>query len=228
MKNINFRYLSPVICLLTSACMPSLDMHGIDPRAYYAEHPIENKLETQHLVYFTEFDRNAEILSANQLTALKKELDPVAPKSIKTINLQVLSSDAHKTARIKFLRKTLHSLGYNTPINIDSAENITTNEVVLDIVYTGITPPDCPDWKKSSVTTYSNTEAANFGCATTVDFGLMIDDPNDLVIGKGNPNSNTESSTKALSDYRSGKAATPSAAPASASTGSSGASATGQ
>lgn len=43
--------------------------------------------------------------------------------------------------------------------------------------------PNCPDWKMSPVTTYSNTKQGNIGCATVTNLGLMLEDPRDLERG---------------------------------------------
>ena len=65
--------------------------------------------------------------------------------------------------------------------------------------------PDCPDWRMSPVTTYSNTHQANFGCATTVNLGLMVADPHDLVRGTGAAGMDTQRNSQVISDYRAGK-----------------------
>lgn len=105
--------------LLLSACS-QMDMHGTDPKEYYAKHPIENK---------------------------------VGPKG------ELIS-------------------------------------------------PNCPDWKTSPVTTYSNTKQGNIGCATVTNLGLMLEDPRDLERGAsgGHITPDTARSSLAIQNYRSGTA----------------------
>lgn len=43
--------------------------------------------------------------------------------------------------------------------------------------------PDCPDWRTSPITTFSNTQQGNFGCATVTNLGLMLENPRDLEQG---------------------------------------------
>ena len=103
--------------LLLSACS-SMDMQGIDPKDYYAENPIENKVGP-----------NGELIS----------------------------------------------------------------------------PPNCPDWRTSPVTTFSNTKQANLGCASVTNLGLMLEEPRDLERGASGgriaPDANR--SVDAVRNYRS-------------------------
>lgn len=47
-----------------------------------------------------------------------------------------------------------------------------------------VTPPNCPDWTKSTSYDPLNQTSSNFGCATTTNLGLMVADPGDLVRGR--------------------------------------------
>ncbi len=64
--------------------------------------------------------------------------------------------------------------------------------------------PDCPDWKTSPVTTYSNTKQGNIGCATVNNLGHMIADPRDLERGSsgGNVTPDPDRSADAIVNYR--------------------------
>ena len=60
------------------------------------------------------------------------------------------------------------------------------DHVRIDVRYAVVVPPNCPDWRTSPVTTYSNTMlAGNFKCASVVNLGMMVADPHDLVKGTG-------------------------------------------
>lgn len=51
-----------------------------------------------------------------------------------------------------------------------------------------ISPEGCPDWTASPLTTFSNAKQGNFGCATTTNLGLMLENPRDLERGASNGN----------------------------------------
>ena len=69
-----------------------------------------------------------------------------------------------------------------------------------------ISPSDCPNWKKSPVTNYSNTKQANLGCATVTNLGLMLENPRDLERGAsgGKITPDATRSSEAIKNYRSG------------------------
>lgn len=47
-----------------------------------------------------------------------------------------------------------------------------------------VIPPACPDWSKRADGDPANRRSSNFGCANTVNLGLMVADPGDLVRGR--------------------------------------------
>lgn len=81
--------------------------------------------------------------------------------------------------------------------------------------------PDCPDWKMSPVTTFSNTKQGNFGCAVTTNFGLMLEDPRDLERGAsgGYVQPDPDRSADAIAIYRLGVSNPPPAANAMSASG---------
>lgn len=71
-----------------------------------------------------------------------------------------------------------------------------------------ISPPDCPNWKASPYNTQDNAKQGNFGCATTTNLGLMLEDPRDLVRGSsgGHISPDPTRSADVIKNYRSGLA----------------------
>lgn len=208
MKKIYLAWL-PAFAGMTiiTACSPTLDMQGHDPREYYAAHPIENKLDSKNFVQLVKFEEKSDIISAEKLDLLKANLQQINPQAASSIQLRISTVMQHKKQRITYVKKTLREIGYNVTMQFITTEDLKPNEVLIDISYIAVISPDCPDWRKSPVTTYSNTSAANFGCASTVNLGLMVNNPHDLVYGTGTNINNTQRSGKALSDYNSGAAA---------------------
>jgi pilus assembly protein CpaD len=68
-----------------------------------------------------------------------------------------------------------------------------------------VTPPACGDWMRPSQPDYDNRTAANFGCATTANLGLMVAAPGDLVQGRAAPRADGDASVLAIQRYRTGK-----------------------
>ncbi len=214
MKNIvKFAFLT--FPLLTS-CMPSLDMQGNDPREYYAAHPIENKVEGRHFVARVQFDGKSNSLSGEKLEKLKSDLRVVNSQAAESISLQISPVMQDKKARVEYMKRVLRSLGYSVQMPFHTDGAVLHNEMVIDIAYSVAVAPDCPDWRQSPVVNYSNSLPANYGCAAAVNLGAMVDNPKDLVMGQGTEQSNTERSSKVLTDYKSGVAVEAAVAPTSA------------
>lgn len=73
-----------------------------------------------------------------------------------------------------------------------------------------ISPEGCPDWTASPYFTFNNARQGNFGCATTTNLGLMLEDPRDLERGAsgGHITPDAYRSTDVIKNYRSGLAVT--------------------
>lgn len=210
-------YMRTVLMLglsLLSACSASSDLQGRDPAEYYAQHPIENTLETRSANIATQFSPRETRLSPSEISSLRHALQDISPAAMEKITIELAAPKSLDNARQEHLRKLLRSFGYHAPVAIVKLDTIGADEVIISASYVAVVPPDCPDWKMSPTTTYSNSTHTNWGCASTVNLGQMVADPHDLVKGHGNRLSSTERAAKAINSYNSGAAA---AAPAAAS-----------
>lgn len=67
-------------------------------------------------------------------------------------------------------------------------------------------PPACPDWRKAAHDgDPSNTPTSNLGCANMRNLGLMIADPNDLIVGRAPGDGAAEPLAAGVQRYRTGK-----------------------
>ena len=77
-----------------------------------------------------------------------------------------------------------------------------------------VTPPNCPDWTKSTSYDPLNQVSSNFGCATATNLGLMVADPGDLVRGRDMGPADGAYSARMIKTYREGdKSSTSSSSP---------------
>ncbi len=188
-----------------SACSPNNDLQGRNPYEYYSNNPIENKVETRHSLIPANFDRKSgELLDKENFVS---GIADIRPRAVDEIVLQVPASMPNKKQHIDYIAKLLRANGHKKPIKVISKETPELYEAIVDITHAAVVSPDCPDWKLSPVTTYSNMPPANYGCAAAVNLGLMIDDPHDLVRGRDSTSGDARRSGKVLTDYHSGAAA---------------------
>lgn len=210
--------LSIAILPLLSACS-EYDLQGINPQEYYTSHPIANKVEVRHQLVSLEFVGSSNNLVDNYSDIFFEQIGKIKPNSVAAITLEVTDKVSHNHQQMQYIKNLLRKSGYTVPIKVSvGTAELPKNGALIDFTYAAVIQPDCPDWKRSPVTTYSNTLPANFGCASTVNLGLMIDNPRDLILGQDSRISGTERSSKVLSDYRAGMDIAAGAATSSAST----------
>ncbi len=217
MPKLNLLLVAASLSLL-AACSEKFDLQGRDPQEYYAAHPIENKVVTQHFQVGLQFSGASQTLNKDEIAMLNNGLVKINQHAVDSIAVGYSPTLQNKKQRAEYVAGLLRKAGFTNKIDLFSQRDIPHNQVVVDIAYAAVIPPDCPDWKKSPVTTYSNMPAANWGCASTVNLGLMVDNPRDLERGRDARQHSAERAAKALSDYKTGNAATSAAAPASSST----------
>lgn len=62
--------------------------------------------------------------------------------------------------------------------------------------------PECPDWSDRPGWNFHNQPSSNYGCANTVNFGMMIANPKDLVRGRGPAAAWAEPLADSITRYR--------------------------
>ncbi len=92
------------------------------------------------------------------------------------------------------------------PLRIEFGIDAPVGEAVKVIVRRYVvTLPGCPDWTGRPGVTFNNTTSSNFGCATAVNFGLMVADPGDIVAGRHPGLMDGEFVARSIERYRKGE-----------------------
>ena len=81
------------------------------------------------------------------------------------------------------------------------------NEATFSVTGYVATPPNCPDFTKSSSEDHDNYPPSNWGCATQTDLSLMVANPRDLVIGREPSLEPADAAVLPIQRYRQGKTA---------------------
>lgn len=84
---------------------------------------------------------------------------------------------------------------------------VTTGQIVpgtIRVVVTRSTAsvPSCPDWSTTHENNYNAGNHSNYGCSTNSNLAAMIADPEDLVRGRENKKTDTNSGKNAVNTYR--------------------------
>jgi pilus biogenesis lipoprotein CpaD len=206
MAHARIKFCLVTTAVMLSGCSANLDMHGNDPVEYYAEHPIENKVETRYTTYTAHFVTRSERLSDEDIDGMQAALRDVSPEAVETVKIQMAPGGSSKLGREEYLIKLLRSMGYTRKqIRFVPSDALDYNDAKLDVTYAAVVPPHCPDWRTSPVTSYSNTTQGNFGCSQAVNIGQMVADPHDLRRGAGDVPYDAARSGKVIDDYKNSK-----------------------
>ncbi len=82
---------------------------------------------------------------------------------------------------------------------------IAENEINLTIKRYLVTLPGCPDYTSRAGRTFDNRPHSNWGCATATNLGLMVDEPRDLTVGRGDTPGDAEALVLSTQRYRAGE-----------------------
>lgn len=95
----------------------------------------------------------------------------------------------------------LAACGNYDPVEKTATVNTATGQLVL--------PHPCPDWSRSSVHNYGNSNHSNYGCAVNNNLAVQLEDPWDLIEARpdatnGGP-SDIEMQMRTIQQYRAGE-----------------------
>lgn len=193
--------------LLVSGCIPEFDLQGYDPNAFYAQHPVVNKVETRYATQVLHFGSNQDRLDNEQRQTLKQQFTRISPLAVNEVEVQLHPSQMANAQRQAHLVNMLSQMGVEKKqVHFVPMEEVERYDANVQVAYSAVVSPRCPDWRPSPVTSYSNMPfTPNLGCASVTNLGLMVADPHDLEEGSGDNTPDTYSTTRAVQDYREGK-----------------------
>lgn len=81
--------------------------------------------------------------------------------------------------------------------------DVPPGDVRVVVSRTRASVPNCPDWSRSSLATFSGSSISNYGCATNSNLAAMVADPRDLISGRqGRTTIDAALGNKAIATYR--------------------------
>lgn len=168
-----------LIPLFVTACA-RYDYHGMDPKTYnevlYPKENTVHDMQVFHSFYFTD---HKDVFDRTTLAEFDAFLGRAHPSAIYKMQIVLPVMDG---PRETYITRLLRARGIKFSSMETLVDNsLAPNEAVIEMGYSYVEPPLCPDWRKDSVTNYSNTKSSNAYCATAVNLGAQIANPRDLV-----------------------------------------------
>ncbi len=121
------------------------------------------------------------------------------------VYLEAASDNRLAAQRIGTLSRELDQRGIGAKVLPASERDVGADSVLVKVERYVVTLPNCPDWTKPPFSDHTNEPDSNFGCATTTNFGLMVADPRDLVVGRTLGPAEGDPAIAAIERYRAGK-----------------------
>jgi pilus biogenesis lipoprotein CpaD len=163
------------------------------------ESPKANRVSLITFTHTVSYDRSGERASPQEAGRFLAFLDRVGLDYGDEVALA--SGDELGQRRAGVLAAELRRRGLTPVLRNESAEG---SRVVVTVNRHVVTPPSCPDWTRAPGD-FTNLAAANFGCATATNLGMMVAAPGDLVQGRAAPRADGDAAVLAIQRYRSGK-----------------------
>ncbi len=154
------------------------DYQWTDPQTYqHTLYPKTLGVVTDTRTETFAFDARGE-MDVENLQALRSFLGTLPPGGAESIRLTFSTEDEE---RQRYVIRLLRSMGYQKRVMHVVVDSLAAADAVKIALRTATAAlPDCPDWRKSSNTNYSNTIHSNMRCATTTNLGRMLANPRDV------------------------------------------------
>jgi pilus assembly protein CpaD len=169
------------------------------------ESPKQLQVEHLRMKYVAAFAPGSAELSRAEATRLDAFLDQSGIRRNDHLYIEAATDDRMAGMRIGQLAKALDRRGLGAQTIPTDADAPAPNQLTMLIDRYVVSLPDCPNWKLPPNDDHDNAVASNFGCATTTNLGLMIDDPHDLIAGRTPGPAEGDPALNAVSRYRNDK-----------------------
>jgi pilus assembly protein CpaD len=170
-----------------------------------AEAPRQTRVDFQRLTHTAGFGPSATQLAPTEQESLTAFLQSAQVTTDDPVYLEGASSDRLSSPRISALARDLTRQGYSVATLPAAPDAVPKNALLVVVERYVVTPPDCPNWTKSSSDDHENAQSSNFGCADATNLGLMVADPRDLVIGRQLGPAGAAQAGLAIQRYRAGQ-----------------------
>ena len=172
-----------------------------------AEAPKQLRVDFQRLTHTAGFAPSSTQLAQSEQESLSAFLQAAQVTTDDPIYLEAVAGDRLGTSRISALARDLTRQGYSVATLPATPDSVPANTLLVVVERYVVTPPDCPNWTKSSSDDHDNSQTSNFGCSTVTNLGLMVANPRDLVIARQLGPASAAHAGLAIQRYRSGQTA---------------------
>jgi pilus assembly protein CpaD len=192
------------LCLATSVTLTGCDTMPEQNPWTQGESPQHLHVEHLRMKFVADFAPGSAELAGGSADRLEAFLAQSAVHGTDHVFIEAPADSRLAAMRIGRLVKLLDRRGLGAQ-TLPPASNASSDQLVLLLDRYVVTLPECPNWTLPPKDDHGNGPATNFGCANATNFGLMVDDPRDLVMGRVPGPAESEPGINAIARYRSDK-----------------------
>ncbi len=170
-----------------------------------AEAPRQMRVDFQRMTHTAAFASNSTQLGPKEQDGLSAFLQVAQVTTDDPVYLEAVTGDRLGASRISALARDLTRRGYSVATLPAAPDAVPPNTLLVVVERYIVTPPDCPNWTKSSSGDHDNAPTSNFGCSNVTNLGLMVADPRDLVIARQLGPGSAAQAGLAIQRYMAGK-----------------------
>ncbi|HUK10550.1 MAG TPA: CpaD family pilus assembly lipoprotein [Stellaceae bacterium] len=153
------------------------------------------------------YARGASALSPAEQARLNDFLSAAQVQPRDSVYLEPAAGDRLATGRINTLARELEHRGLEVSALPAARDAVPANSLLVVVDRYVATPPNCPNFTKSSSEDHENAPPSNWGCSNQANLGLMVANPRDLVIGRDPSPEPADAAVLPIQRYRAGKTA---------------------
>jgi len=128
-------------------------------------------------------------LNPAEQDALASFVSTIPPSAVSSVALAADDMSPRAVARARSVRDYLVRQGFDKhSFRLYPSSDMDARTVVVSVQYAKALPPQgCPDWSKTSIANYDNSDASGFGCAYYNNLIVQLANPADYNGGHGTP-----------------------------------------
>ncbi|WP_331255684.1 CpaD family pilus assembly lipoprotein [Candidatus Bealeia paramacronuclearis] len=176
--------MASIVALVFGGCTPKV------AQKTQAEMPKKNQVQRMAYDYFVSIPAHKPKLSVNEKRSLQAFLTKNASNP-HAVTVYIEEVGGHSEERIKAVTSILRDHGIRRDsITVDEFDEPGSHKkqkgsgLHLIVESFVVIPPNCLNWSEELGEAKGAATTSNFGCAQAINFGMMVSDPRDLIVGR--------------------------------------------
>ena len=138
------------------------------------------QMEQAHDEFYIEFPKGYDAPYLDDKVKVARQLENIDMERVEKVT--VYASSDKKAYQTKKLLQAVPGLNMKQ-VHVKN-DRMLHDRAIIAIDHWDARVRDCPNWNKPHGTDYTNSNSANFGCASAMNLAMMVKDPHDLEQGR--------------------------------------------